>query len=141
MFKNILGEGNYFHAKALSAVGKALLVKGEIEKAEETFRKAQDLVSVKFGASHPLVVKRNADLVEAINMRPETPERGILLNQICEKNVEVLRELYGEGSIYLIRPMYTLYTAKLHEKTTAGADRVITEMVKLEHEGKAISDN
>ena len=31
---------NYYHAKALAAIGKALLVKGEREKSEEVFLKA-----------------------------------------------------------------------------------------------------
>lgn len=48
-------------------------------------------------------------------MKPESNERMEMINDICKRNVEIYEEAYGKDNLFMIRPLYTLYTALLHE--------------------------
>jgi hypothetical protein len=60
-----------------------------------------------------------------MNLRPESPERTQLISEICDRNLEILMNNYGEDSIYLLRPLYTSYTAKLHEESNEGSENAL----------------
>jgi len=134
-------ESNYVLAKALACVGKAYLVKGEREKAEEFFLQAQTKIQVAFGAETPIAVKYNQNLVEAYNLREETEERAKLLIDITQSNLDICEKIFGKGSIYNIRPMYTLYTAKLHERDSSASQKVLKDLASLEHDGEPVRQN
>jgi hypothetical protein len=34
---------------------------------------------------------------------------------MCQKNLEICVEFYGDESIFLVKPLFTLYTAKIQE--------------------------
>lgn len=50
-------------------------------------------------------------MIEAYNSRPESPERTDLVCDLCEENLDISIDHFGPESIYLVRPLYTLYTA------------------------------
>lgn len=54
-----------------------------------------------------MTVKFNQMLIQAYNMREESEERTKLIQAICEKNVKICKEKFGEKSIFQIRPLYT----------------------------------
>ena len=48
------------------------------------------------------------------------------------KNVEICQDHYGPNSLYCVRLVYTLFTARLHETTNERANlalKMLTEMV------------
>ena len=48
------------------------------------------------------------------------------------KNVEICQDHYGTNSLYCVRLVYTLFTARLHETTNERANlalKMLTEMV------------
>lgn len=131
---------SYHRAKASVAVGKAYLSKKEKEIAERYFLNAQTEITAIFGVEHPLTAKFNQNLIEAYNLRQESAERTELINSICRKNVEILEQAYGSDHILLIRPLYTLYTATLHEESDA-SDNVLLKMTQLKVDGEPVKDN
>ena len=74
-------------------------------------------------------------------MRPESPERTQLVNEICARNVEISDKFFGETSIYLVRPLYTLYTARLHEETEAGSVAALNRMAALKLNNEPVRVN
>lgn len=69
-----------------------------------------------------MVAKFNQNLIEAYNLKEESKERSVLISNICEKNVEIVKAYYGENSIYCVRLIYTLFTARLHDESDAGSN-------------------
>lgn len=69
---------------------------------------------------HPLVAKFNQNLVEALNSDAESPDRTARINELCEQSTLISETHFGKDSIYLVRQLYTLYTAKLHEEEGQG---------------------
>ena len=67
-----------------------------------------------FSDHHPLAVKFNQYLVETYNAKATGPEVSKIMNDICESNFKILQACYGENSLYNVRTLYTLYTARLH---------------------------
>ena len=86
---------------------------------------AQHYISSAFGNEHPLVAKYNQNLVEAFNLKEESPERTFEITALCTKNVEIAKSHFGENSIYCVRVLYTLFTARLHEPTGEGSHAVL----------------
>ena len=116
----ILGEDdpyNYIRAKAIVQIGKTELVKKNKEKVEELMLEAQTQITNVFGEEHPLTAKYNHFLIEAYNMQDSTPARTAKIIAICQKNLEITSKHYGEGSLFSVRVLYTMYTAYLHEET------------------------
>ena len=117
MVERIIGnsnEYNYLRAKCLGAMGKVALIQKDIAQAEELFKKSQWEITASFGDVHPLAVKFNQYLVETYNLKSQGLETSKLLNDICETNLTILQTCFGDTSIYIVRTMYTLYTARLH---------------------------
>ena len=122
MIERIIGnsnEYNYLRSKSLAAMGKVALIQKNVTQAEELFKKSQWEVTASFGDVHPLAVKFNQYLVETYNLKAQGAEAGKLLetskllNDICDTNLTILQTFYGDTSIYNVRTMYTLYTARL----------------------------
>ena len=121
-------EYNYLRSKCLAAIGKVALIQKNITLAEEMFKKAQWEVTASFGDVHPLAVKFNQYLIETYNLKSQGVETSKILNDISETNLTILQTCYGETSIYNVRTMYTLYTARLHLSTPDGSDKVMQQL-------------
>ena len=102
---------------------------------------AQTKISSCFGSEHPLVAKYNQNLVEAYNIKPESAERTLQINQICSKNVEIAQDHYGEKSLYCVRLIYTLFTARLHETTTERANLALKMLAEMVHDKIPVKAN
>ena len=50
------------------------------------------------------------------------------MNDICDKNLEVVRKTYGKESIFCVKPMYTAYTARLHLESIEKCEEILIEM-------------
>ena len=124
----IAGEDkyNYLRAKGMAAVGKVALIQKRTAEAEDLFKKAQWEVTAEYTDMHPLGAKFNQYLVETYNQKGEGPEISKILNDLTEANLSILQSNYGEKSIYNVRSMYTLFTARLHQQTTTGSDKVMS---------------
>lgn len=48
---------------------------------------------------------------------------------------------YGDDSIYLVRPLYTLYTAKLHDETIEASMDALNHMARLYHDESPVTQN
>lgn len=97
-----------------------------LDKAELLFKKALGMITFLYTDEHPLAAKYNQNLVESMNVRPESNERTKTLINVCEKNLQIAKNYFGEHSIYLLRVLYTRYTAALHEETSESSDNAMT---------------
>ena len=88
-----------------------------------------------------MVAKFNQNLIEAYNLETEGAERTAKICAICARNVEIAQETYGETSLYCVRPIYTLYTARLSEPDNTGSDLALKMLSDMTHEGHAIKAN
>ena len=95
-------------------MGKVALIQKRTAEAEGIFRKAQLEITSEYTDMHPLAVKFNQYIVEALNQKSEGLETSKILNDLTEANLSILQSNYGEKSIYNVRSMYTLFTARLH---------------------------
>jgi len=43
--------------------------------------------------------------------------------------------------LYLVRPLYTLYTARLHEETDDGSSAALNRMAELKYNGEPVRAN
>ena len=48
---------------------------------------------------------------------------------------------YGELSLYCIRILYTLFTARLHEETGEGSQQTLRKLGMLKHDGQQVKAN
>ena len=112
---------NYHKAKAILQVGKAELIKKNQESCEQLFLESKAHITEVFGNSSPLLVKYNQSLIESYNLKPESDERTAQIVEMCQKNLELTATEYGENSLYCVRILYTLFTARLHEETGKGS--------------------
>ena len=92
------------------------------------------------GDSHPLTAKYTQNQVEAYNLRPESDDRTKLLMSICEKNYDIAKDTFGEKSIFTVRPLYTLYTASLHEESNKSEEAMV-RMASLVLNGEPVRAN
>jgi hypothetical protein len=140
-FELLKGTENYIHAKSVSIEGKALLAKKEREPAELRFTRAVTYITERYGNSSPLICKFKAYLVEAYNQEAESKERNDKMNKICTENLEIAKKTYGGDSIFCVKPMYTAYTARLHEESIKGCEDVLMEMAGLKYDGEKLKAN
>lgn len=73
------------------------------EKCEETFFKAQMIITSMFGDTHPCIMAFNTNLVTcySINQKSKEEKKGIM-SQIIEKNFTIAKNTYGIESIHLL---------------------------------------
>lgn len=102
---------------------------------------AQTQISCYFGSDHPMVAKYNQKLVEVYNLLPESNERTAKICAICQRNVEIAQDHYGEHSIYCVRVIYTLYTAELSQPEDSGANAAIKLLSSMTVDGQPIKAN
>ena len=88
-----------------------------------------------------MAAKYNQNLVECFNLKPESVERTKSLTNLCEKNLQIAKNYFGENSIFLLRVLYTRYTASLHEDTNESSENCMTQMASLVHEGEPVRAN
>ena len=149
--KIITDEQNYILAKVQVNIGKVYLAQravadkekaaGLLDKAELLFKQALGMIAILYTDEHPLAAKYNQNLVESMNARPESNERTQTLTNLCEKNYQIAKNYFGENSIYLLRVLYTRYTAALHEETSESSDSAMTQMASIVHEGEPVRAN
>jgi len=53
------------------------------------------------------------------------------MNDICDRNLEIVRKVYGATSLYCVKPMYTAYTARLHLESIEKCEEILIEMAGL----------
>jgi hypothetical protein len=140
-FALLSGKENYIHAKSVSIEGKALLAKKERVEATHRFDRAVTYIKECYGEASPLMCKFKAYLVEAYNLEPESKERNDKMNRICTENLEIAKKTYGAESIFCVKPMYTAYTARLHEESIKGCEDVLMEMASLKYDGERLKAN
>jgi hypothetical protein len=121
--------------------GKALLAKKEREPAEVRFTRSITYIKECYTDASPLLCKFKAYLVEAYNQREETKERNAEMNKLCTENLELAKKVYGDKSIFCVKPMYTAYTARLHEESIQGCEDVLLEMAGLQYGGERLKAN
>ena len=121
-------------------LGKAYVGKQDREKAEEMLLQAQIQITSVYGEEHTLAAKYNQYLIEAYNLRDESPERTELINRVSEKNVEICKKHYGDDSIFQIRVLYTNYTARLHDSIEE-SQKLIEQMKNMTYRGTKLGHN
>lgn len=73
---------------------------------------ATDAIKEEYGADHTILASKfNQNCVEALNTRAESSERHKLIADLCKSSVAISTAHYGSDSIFMVRPLYTLYTA------------------------------
>jgi len=63
------------------------------------------------------------------------------MNDMCDENLTIVEKAYGKNSIYCIKPMYTAYTARLHQESIKACEEILTDMSKLKYDDKPIKQN
>jgi hypothetical protein len=63
------------------------------------------------------------------------------MNDICDRNLEIVRKVYGKESLYCIKPMYTAYTARLHLESIEKCEEILIEMSALKYDDKKLGSN
>jgi len=63
------------------------------------------------------------------------------INNICSKNVEICQDNYGTNSIYCVRVIYTLFTARLHEATSTNSNIAMKMMAEMIHDKQPVKAN
>jgi len=63
------------------------------------------------------------------------------MNDICDRNLEIVRKVYGKESLYCIKPMYTAYTARLHLESIEKCEEILIEMSTLKYDDKKLGAN
>lgn len=112
--------------------------KKERDAAEEKFSSAVSIIEANFGSTHPMMCKFRSYLVEALNQKDESPERNKTMNDICDENLDIVQKTYGKESLFCIKPMYTAYTARLHQESIKGCEDILVGMSQLKYDEKAI---
>ena len=79
---------------------------------------AVDAIKEVYGDDHPLLAcKFNQNCVEALNTRAESTERHKLIAGLCKNSVDISTDHFSSESLFMVRPLYTLYTALLHDES------------------------
>jgi len=128
--KIIPDDSNYWKAAVKAHLGKVYLEKSEVQKASAVFDLAQTMIRDIYGAESPLYVKFHQFEVDVLNTKESSDERDSNILKICEENVARLEKVFGAESIYLMRFLYLLYTAKIHEDGDGYLD-VLEKMTRL----------
>lgn len=63
------------------------------------------------------------------------------MNDICDRNLEIVGKVYGKDSIYCVKPMYTAYTARLHLESIEKCEQILIGMSELKYDGKKLGAN
>ena len=63
------------------------------------------------------------------------------MNDICDRNLEIVRATYGRDSIYCVKPMYTAYTARLHLESIKKCEEILMDMATLKYDGARLKAN
>ena len=90
---------------------------------------------------HPLTINKvETAWIECLNTRPEGEDRTKEILAACMECVRVCEEHYVENNLHLIRPLYTAYTATIHD-TQEAKNAVSQKMIDLQVDDKSIQDN
>lgn len=138
--KIIADDSNYWKAAVKAHLGKVYLEKSEVQKASAVFDVAKEMIVEAYGAEAPLYVKFHQFDVDVLNRRDQSDERDKNILKICEENVSCLEKVFGAESIYLMRFLYLLFTAKIHEDGDGYLD-VLEKMTRLQVEGQVVETN
>ncbi len=102
---------------------------------------ARNSILVLYKDRHPLVSKFNLHLVEALNATAESSERTQQIIQLVKESTSICEEQFGNESLFLVRHLYTLYTATLHEESRDGQEVAMDHLASLTHNGKPVKAN
>ena len=86
-------------------------------------------------------MKYNQSIIESYNLKPESDERTVDIVELCQNNLSLVNNEYGELSLYCIRILYTLFTARLHEETGEGSQQVLRKLGMVKHDGQQVKAN
>lgn len=110
----------------------------KIQEGEKVMLEAQSMITSVFGERTPLAVKYNLHLLEAYDRREEGPERTDLLFQISNRNLEIVKEIWGKDHFFTIRVQLTAYLACM---TTGDGEKtadIYEDMTRLKYNGDII---
>lgn len=141
--KVIMEENNYWKCKVKLLLSKVYLQKQEIDKAEQLVESAREMGRAILGSDrHPLIASKVLTAkIEVLNSRPESEERTKSISEVCSVCVEVSSEANGADSLHNIRPLYTAYTASLHDENGPSNREIVQKMTALKVNGKDMRDN
>ena len=60
------------------------------------------MIGQKYSDYHPVILTYNSNLIEVYNQQEDESKRSQTL-LICDKNLEIARNTYGEFSIYTVK--------------------------------------
>lgn len=61
------------------------------------------MIGEKFSENHPIIMSFNANLVEIYSQYHDKEDKTRAIIPICEKNIEIASNSYGDLSIYALR--------------------------------------
>ena len=102
---------------------------------------AQSIIVSVFGADVPLSVKYNLHLLEAYNRMEEGEEKVDLLTQISDKNLQIVKDIWGEDHLFTIRLRLTSYLAAMVKGDGEKAGNIFDQMNNLQYDGIKITAN
>ena len=99
----VVGDrANYLHARVLLTLGDVLTPGKKAEEAERELRRAQAMIGEVFSDNHPVICEYNSNLIEVYSGKQEEQER-LQTVKIAEKNLDIARKFYGEGSLFTLK--------------------------------------
>lgn len=99
---------NYHKLRVKSYLARAYLSKDNIEESEKLAKQCCDEVIELFN-EQPIQLKYQYDLLEILNNKKDCSERNNQILAISEKAVKLCEERFGPQSIFLARPLHSLF--------------------------------
>ena len=120
-------ENNYFKARINLLLSKVYLQKEETDKADALVGQARKICTEIFTSDrHPLIANKVLTAqIEVLNTRPESEERTRQISELCSTCVQISEEANGLESLHNIRPLYTAFTASLHDENGTSNKEVV----------------
>jgi hypothetical protein len=111
-------------------MGDVLTAAKKTEEAERELRRAQAMIGEVFSDNHPIICEYNSNLIEVYSAKQEEQER-IKTVQIAEKNLDIARKFYGEGSLFTLKHELAAASNKIGALQLAEAQDNIGRMRRI----------
>eukprot|EP00347_Sterkiella_histriomuscorum_P004219 403361289 len=100
-------EKTYKWAQCMLTLGEVYSQSKQMEKAEDSLLKAQNIAGLLYSDHHPAIIQFNTALIELYGSSTEEPNVSKCI-QIAKKNAEIAQKYYGEESIYCVKTEFDL---------------------------------
>ena len=140
-------------AKAKLVIAKCYLNLSSVQKQDaernDMVAKAETLVLAASSevlnivkGEHPLIaLKFDTHMIEVLNTKPESPERTEQISKVCLQCVKTCCQSFGRESIHVMRPLYTAFTASLHDEKGPSAKHYIEMMLAVKVNNQVCDEN